>query len=73
MFGLFFGLLGALFGALFGVLGAMIGIGLGLLIPLSPFLFVGLIVWLLVRDKHQPAPLPSQGSGQSTLQGRRTQ
>ncbi len=49
MCALVFGLMTGALGILFGLGGALLGIGLGLLIPLSPFILIGVGIWLLVR------------------------
>ena len=49
LMGLIVGLVGAAFGVVMGLMGAIFGVVFGLAVPLSPFLLLILIVWLLVR------------------------
>lgn len=47
---LLLGLLGAALGTVLGLLGAL----LGMAVVLSPLLLLGLLVWLVVRDRRPP-------------------
>ncbi len=51
LMGLFLGVVTGGVGALLGLAGAFFGIIFGFMFPLAPLLFLGLVIWLLVRPK----------------------
>ncbi|GGD07653.1 hypothetical protein [Aquisalinus flavus] len=57
-----FGVLMGLIGAMIGILGAFFGIFVAILVVASPFLFIALIVWLIVK---------ATGNGRSSRPGPR--
>ena len=61
VFGLTFGLVGLVFRILFSgvglLLGLLLAVGVALMVPLLPFLLVGVGLWLLLRSSAPRPPL----------------
>jgi hypothetical protein len=57
VFGLVFGAIGLVFSVAGVVLAVLLAVGLALVVPLLPFLVIGVGIWLLVRAASPKPPL----------------